>query len=236
MPTSSQPKPLKFRSWKGIGLIFLFFTAVLLLLFLQSPLGRVDSVRVQGNHWITEGEVRKQLSIGEGSSFFGWSADDVEDGLTTLPTIKDVDVQKEYPGVVQVHIREHDHVASWQSGGNVYPVLGNGLIIHQESEQAQHTLLLKEWRQEQVKKIGQALTQLSPDLRKHLVTISPYPNEVYDDGIEMTTVYDHKVFMRLAELDRFTNYEFFRDKPAGKLYILDSIWFVPDAKTASSSD
>lgn len=60
----------------------------------------------QGSKYSTSEELLSQSGIKIGGQFFAVSTKAVEESLLKLKTIKDVSVQKDFPGVITVKIEE----------------------------------------------------------------------------------------------------------------------------------
>lgn len=65
----------------------------------------------QGSKYSTSEELLSQSGIKIGGQFFAVSTKAVEESLLKLKTIKDVSVQKNFPGVITVKIEEFPAVA-----------------------------------------------------------------------------------------------------------------------------
>ena len=130
------PKLKQMRKRKAnrrlIGLLVVFFLLIFSIIYLQSPLSRIQSIRVDGNKHLSDSEVIKQSELEIEDNIWEIKRNKVEAMLKKHPEIKDVRLQKKFPNHVIIKVSEYEHTAYVQNGKEYYPVLSNGKILEKK--------------------------------------------------------------------------------------------------------
>lgn len=215
----------------AIWVIWGFFTGILVMLFLQSPLGKVERIQVEGNRWWPETDLVKRSGLKPGVSFFGWSTDDVEMRLRSIPAVRSVKVSKHFPGTVHIRVTEYPQVAWWDAGRSQFPVLANGAVLRRShaSSIGDNQPVLIGWHDDRAAAtLAKALAGLSPDIRRDIIWVKPLKHPVYSDLVGVDTREGHLVKVRVSDFrEKMALYPAFRDHPRGTLYLMETTWFIP---------
>ncbi|OMP68523.1 cell division protein FtsQ/DivIB [Domibacillus epiphyticus] len=127
------PKLKEMRKRKAnrrlIILLSLFLLLALLLIYLQSPLSKVEQIHIEGNNLISEKEIIEQSGLNIGSNI--WSADKraAEKKLLSDDRIKKAHISTGFPNDLKVTVTEQHEIAYAARNGGLYPVLENGKIV-----------------------------------------------------------------------------------------------------------
>lgn len=99
-------------SWYLIWvLIFTFFSVVSLLLFSTLPVWQIETIRVEGNRFVSKSEIVK---IGEkflGENIFLVNKDDIDKQVKNIPLVKSIKIKKSFPNVLIVVVEERKEAA-----------------------------------------------------------------------------------------------------------------------------
>jgi cell division protein FtsQ len=235
LPHRSGRPSTRWANWVILG----FFTGILVMLFLQSPLGKVERIQVEGNRWWSEKDLVKQSGLKPGMSFFGWSSDDVEMRLRSIQAVRSVKVSKDFPGTVHIRVTEYPQVAWWNAGQTRLPVLSNGAILYRFHTPAtgEDYPVLTGWHDERaVATLAKALGGLSPDIHRDIIRVKPAEHPIYSDLVSVVTREGHLVKVRVSDFrEKMALYPAFRDHPRGTLYLMDTTWFIPSYPKANRS-
>lgn len=214
-----------------MAFIFLFFTGALFAIFLRSPLSKIKEIEVSGNQLVPTETILKKARLKEGVSFFGVQPEEIQSHIQTIPEVNQTEVRKSFPDKVTILIKEKPVVGWFETKELKYlPILLDGTILpHRQLSFKSDLILFKDWDrshpmfQPTVKEIG----KIPPSIQRSIREIRPVSK--HKDQVEIRTGYDHRIFVRVEDLSQKMNYypSFFKH-PRGTLYLLESIWFIPD--------
>ncbi|GGE22495.1 hypothetical protein GCM10011571_25720 [Marinithermofilum abyssi] len=211
-------------------LILLFFSGVCVLLFLQSPLGKIHRIEVTGNRMVPDKEVLKTARLSQGTSFFQWNGNQAAEWLQSKPEISKVTVDKVFPGTVRFHIQEEMRVALWDQQGRLYPVLGDGTVMRNRPWNGLvDRPVMSGWNSGHMDRtLAQELAKLPSEVMADISEIRPGYDRTYRDLVKVYTRHNHLVRLRAGELsEKMKLYPAFRKHPPGTVNFLESTWFVP---------
>ncbi|PTM59217.1 cell division protein FtsQ/DivIB [Desmospora activa] len=233
-PLPSSTRSRKPPSVTAILSILLFFTGVLILLFLKSPLGEIRDVQIKGNHMVTEEELLQLARLNEGSSYFHWDGEEAEERIAALSEVKEAAITKVFPGTVVIEVKESERVAFWMDGSDAYPVLANGKVLTNRTwSDSLDKPLLKGWKkgEEIDPALARGLADLPKRIQMDLSEIRPGEDATYPDLVQVYTRNNHTVRVRIQDFtEKIPYYSMFRDRPPGTLNLLESTWFDPEKK------
>lgn len=212
--------------------IFLFFVGALLILFLRSPLSKIEFIEVQGQKLLSEQEILTHLDLKIGSSYFFIQEEELEKKLTQLPEVKHAQVTKRFPQSLIIHIQEKETIALFQDQNQRwFPLLSDGTVLlkRQVKNQAKADVpIFLGWSlsNPSIKHVSQQLNKLPQDIRRHLISIHPVPSQ--NDQIQVYTRFQHRIIVRISDFpEKMRYYPSFYQHPLGTIYLLKSIWYQP---------
>ncbi|MGA8943191.1 MAG: FtsQ-type POTRA domain-containing protein [Thermoactinomyces sp.] len=217
--------------------IFLFFTGTLFAIFLRSPLSKIEKIEVTGNRLVPAGEILARAQLKKGVSFFGVQTGDVVERLSALPEIEQVKVDKSFPDKVLISIREKE-LAAWLEtrGQKRVPILSDGTILsHRLSAFPQNRIVFTDWNHSDpnLKPAVQEIVKLPETVKRSVRKVKPVPD--HKDQVEIWTDRQHRIFVRVEDLSqKMSYYPSFFNHPRGTLFLLESIWFIPDTPERAS--
>jgi cell division protein FtsQ len=150
--------------------------------YILSPLNRVGTFTVKGNHMVSSNSVASASGIKMSSqiSYLFVSKSAIEARVVNSSArIEKADLQISLPNKVQLHISEFKTIGYVQQKGKNYIILSNGLVIKdkviEQSKISADSLLLTNFSDSQVKAFAKAYESFKPSLQSliHAVTITP---------------------------------------------------------------
>lgn len=235
VPILKQNMPKKRSNRKVIWIVVLLFISLLCILFFRSSLSEVSEIHFEGNNYATTEQLMKVVEIQKGDAFFGTSASTIEDRLSQVQSIQSVEVKKSFPGVINIHVEEYPVLAyTLDKNGILKGLLKNGAIIPFENGTVGiDKPLLSEWKEDDpnLKKLGQALSQIDESLVSDISEITPEPTLSYPDRIKMYTRSHFVVITSISLLPQKAEYmnRILESQEAGILKLLDADSYVPFA-------
>ncbi|MGA9175045.1 MAG: FtsQ-type POTRA domain-containing protein [Thermoactinomyces sp.] len=218
--------------------IFLFFTGMFIVLFLRSPLSKIERIEIVGNHLVSPEEIIGKTKISKGISYFGVSSNHIEKSLESMPEIKNATVTTEFPDKIYIQVEEKTPVAMFRSNDQqLLPILSDGtILIHRPSSDKQMGPVFEGWKRSDLT-LRQAVVQLAKlpvSIRKECDAIRPVPGQT--DQVEIFSKRHHRIFVRVSNLsEMMLYYPSFYKHPQGTLFLLESIWFIPDQKAKAGA-
>lgn len=190
MPHLAKPKSEKRGSGKVVLLLLILFAAVLLILFFRSDLSKIHAIDVTGIRHTPLSDVGQAIGVAEGDSFFAASARTLLDRAASLPCVKEVRVEKKFPGQIRIEITEFPEVAYvLKPDGKLGTLLANGTEVPTiEGEPVRNLPILSGWENAELTvKMAEALAELPVPLLADISQITPEPADAWPDRIRMYT-------------------------------------------------
>ncbi|WP_164984853.1 cell division protein FtsQ/DivIB [Ammoniphilus sp. CFH 90114] len=220
---------------KTLGWFFLFGLCV--LIFLRSPLSKIDIITIRGNEMIQESEISEKSGIKKGDSYFSIDAEEIKLVLETIPEIREAEVTREFPGHVFIDIKEHRHVAFMMEHNNkIVPVLENGIRLENRlwNDRVIDKPILREWEDDALlPKLCEELMKLEPLVLHAISEIEPARLEdpqrlvlYMKDGYEVHTSVRHFA-KNMSWYPSFVANLKQEGKEKGMIMLLDGKWFIP---------
>ncbi|KPC74846.1 hypothetical protein ADL26_10575 [Thermoactinomyces vulgaris] len=212
--------------------IFVFFLGMLFILFLRSPLSKIETIHISGHHLVKADEILAKTRMKKGISYFSIDGARAEQALMQLPEVKRASVVTRFPNQVYIRVEEWPPVAIFETNDQkLLPILSNGTILAARPylTSRPHQPIFRGWARmnptftSAVKQIA----RLPEPIRKKFVTISPAATDA--EQVEIQSDRQHRIYVRAKELaDKCQYYPSFYQHPPGAIYLLESIWFAPE--------
>lgn len=188
-------------------------------------------IEVKGNRLIEKETVLSQLPVSEGISFFSINVSQLQKSLLSLPEVKEVEVARIFPNKIYITILEKRIIGLVRSNNYLYPVFEDGVVMKKNyfNLEMHDKPIIEGWKlpNRTVQLACSSLSYLPKKIFSQIVRIKPVANE--PDQVEIVTKRNHHVFIRSVDLsEKLKFYLSFLDRPPGKLYLLESVWFKPE--------
>jgi len=112
-----------------IFLLFLFFTLIAAVGYVQSPLSHVKRITVKGNDMYSTAELIKKTGLSQQTNIWKVNSKEVSAKLQSLSEIKQAIVRISWPNTIFITVKEHKRVAFLEKNATYYPVMENGKIL-----------------------------------------------------------------------------------------------------------
>lgn len=236
IPQVKQPKPKRKGNRKLIALLFLFFLALLAVLFIRSPYSKVSEIVVTGNALYSEEQIVAASGLHTGMQFFNVWTSRVKENVQQLHGVKDVTVKRSFPGSIKLEVTEYERVAfvlNESDSRKVFPLLENGYVVSEATAQqvVVDRPLIRAWQApELLPPLAAALAELSPAVLAQISDISHTPTPTDPQRITLFMRDGNEVRSVIHQLaKKMTWYPSIVSKlPEGEkgiIYLLESTWF-----------
>lgn len=178
---------------KMLWLLLLFFIFLLVVIFLQSPIGRIGTLEIKGISLLEEEEVLEHTGLRMNTPLIKLLVSQPEKALLDLPEVKHAQIHWQLPNGVQVLVVEYRPVATWVSERGPALLLENGQPLHVSSWELEYHELPKVILGEE----SQRLSHLAGELAKLPASLLTRIQEIALDDPEKQEV------MRLSMRDGF---------------------------------
>lgn len=112
-----------------IFLLFLFFTLIAVISYVQSPLSHVKKITVKGNELLSTDEIIKIAEISKKTNIWSVKKDTISVNLLKMNVIKHAEVTIKWPNTVVVEVQERNKIAYLESDNSYFPVMENGKVL-----------------------------------------------------------------------------------------------------------
>ncbi|CAM3575033.1 cell division protein FtsQ/DivIB [Marinicrinis lubricantis] len=202
MKTGNKPK----KANKKIRLlVFMFFIALMAVLFFRSSLSEISSIEIKGNHYVSEEELMAAVQVENGDSYFLVNEQEIENDIMELKEIRHAKVTKSFPGRMTVEVEEFPGVAyEVKSDGTIVLLLANGTQVSASSQQMElDKPLLTGWEGRDAEKVELSSTigEIPSKLLADISEIKPLPSTTsYKDKILLYTRSGFEVITTISYL------------------------------------
>ncbi|MFC7681562.1 cell division protein FtsQ/DivIB [Paenibacillus sp. GCM10028914] len=191
IPVLKEDRPKPKTGKKIIFILMLLFLALLVVLFFRSPVSKVTEIHFTGNTFNTEEQLKETTGLTVGVQYFSVDPDEVKERLASLGTIETVEVDKQFPGVVNVNVVEYPTVAyELSKDGNLQAILASGKSIAvSASGIAVEKPILTQWDPEDPNKakLSEVLADIPNSMTSDISEILPSPTPSFPDRIKLYT-------------------------------------------------
>lgn len=122
-------KRKKRTNMKFILLISLFFLALFLLLYFQSPYSDIKKINVVGAELVEEEVYINESELNIGESIWSFRANEIEGKIVENNWVENVEVKRKWLTTVEIQVHEFKKVAYIVEDDGFFPMLENGIIF-----------------------------------------------------------------------------------------------------------
>jgi cell division protein FtsQ len=236
IPQVKQQRPKRNGNRKLVFLLVLFFLTVLTVIFIRSPYSKIHEIQVYGNDIYSAEQIVKASGIAIGTQFLNVWESSVQQRLKPLEGIRQVELQRRFPGVIELHVTEYRRVAFWAGqDGSRYPLLENGMVLKQAdfSSRVVDRPLISSWPSpELLPHLAKALARLSPAILSEISDIALTPTGYDKQRVTLFMRDGNEVRSVVYNLDKMLKWypAIVKELPKntkGVLSLFEQPWFVP---------
>jgi cell division protein FtsQ len=118
-----------------IFLLFLFFSLIAVVTYVQSPLSHVKKIIVKGNQDYSTNEIIRKTGVTTKNNIWQIKGQVIAGKLEQLPEINKASVKVRWPNSIIIQVKEHKRIAYLKKDAVFYPVLENGTILSKGQSQ-----------------------------------------------------------------------------------------------------
>lgn len=242
LPLLKEDKPNKKMSRKVTFILLLLFIALLAVIFFRSSISRISEIHFEGNKYASGEELLAKSGIEIGGQFFAVSKDAVSDSLKELKMVQDITVEKNFPGVISIHVTEYSAVAyELDQQGALKAILSSGASVTvNETGIAVEKPILTNWGVDDPNKakLCQALAGISNELTSDISEIVPSPTLSFPDRIKLYTRSHFEVITAISLLGDKVEYlnQVIETEEPGLIKMLEADSYVPFAAESAEKE
>ncbi|MDX8364974.1 cell division protein FtsQ/DivIB [Cytobacillus sp. IB215665] len=177
--------------------ILFFFLMIITIVYFQSPLSKVSSISVSGNHHVSTEEIIDLSGVSTKNSFWSVNENSITQSISAHEEIAEVSVQKQFPNKVLILVTETRRIGYMLNESRFYPILENGksLTDEKQSVSSPDAPVFVNWSSsDDVDMMIEELVQLSDEVSNSISEIhhTPTPSDplhitlYMNDGFEVS--------------------------------------------------
>lgn len=161
-------------------LLFLFFLLILSILYFHSPMSKVGSITVQGNHLITTEDIIAASGLTAETVILNIDKDELLTKIMDIPEIKSAELSLTLPNHLHINVEEYDVLGILKTADENLVLLENG-NLSAWNDRYQHELdvpiLVGFSEDEQLPLLAKQLGELAIEVRNSISEIIFTPKE-----------------------------------------------------------
>lgn len=118
---------------KFIFIVTIFMLALLVILYFQSPLSRINKITVSGTNLYDEAYYLTESELALDKPLWGFSIKDIEKAIRKIESVQQVEVSRKWLREVEVNITEWNPIAYLEEDGQYGLLLENGEIFSRDA-------------------------------------------------------------------------------------------------------
>ncbi len=219
---------------KFFFIIFLFLLIVAIIVFINSPISRIDEIEITGISLLTEEEIFEKANIYYDMKYFFALKSKIKDDLLELEVVKEVEVIKIFPGKLSINIVEFKPLAYLYYKPDWIPILEDGLVYNKlnNNDFLEHPLVTNWQDMSQINKLAEELNNTKSSVLVEISEIQQNPQENNPNQLLIFTRDGYRLHLVLEDFSKKLNLypeiiENLKTKSTktGDIYLFDSIRF-----------
>lgn len=166
----------------------IFFLLIFLVIYIQSPLSRVHTVKVNGNALLTEDDVQKLSGIDKDTNIWSIRQGELEQKLEKSPLIKKATVARDLPNSVSIDIKEYKRIAYVAKKNGYEPLFASGKTLDKfktKSMPGDAPALYNFKKARDLKQMASELEKLNPGIRNLISEIHVKKEQDKNEPLEL---------------------------------------------------
>jgi cell division protein FtsQ len=142
--------------------VSVFFLLIIGILYLQSPLSHIKTIKVNGNIHVSDEEIIELSAVTNRTSFWNLDNEKIVSKIKENKQIKDIIMERKFPNTVIFTVAEMKRVAYAINDGHYFPILEDGSVLKSSESTTfpSDAPILMNW------KAGSELQEMSAELAK----------------------------------------------------------------------
>lgn len=174
---SLRKKRKRRMTWTFSILLFLFFSALFLVLYLQSSISKIQILTIAGNEIVDAQEIETVSTLNKGDSLWSFSTSNIEDKIAQHPAIKKAKVSRKRWSEVAITVQEFQPIG-FRGADETRILLENGAEVTSRDAGSMFGPALGEFDDKKVeKKVISELGKLASENRMLISEISSSPSK-----------------------------------------------------------
>jgi cell division protein FtsQ len=160
--------------------VSIFFLLIIGILYLQSPLSHIATIKIEGNVHVPSEEIKSLSGITNRTSFWNLQIDTAINKVKKNIEIKDVTIHRQFPNTVTLQITEMKRVAYAMNDGDIFPILENGNVLQPKDRTSlpSDAPILMNWEPGSVlQEMAAELVKLTPGIANSISEVHHTPHE-----------------------------------------------------------
>lgn len=167
----------------------LLFVILLILIYMFTPLSKINSVKIEGNDNVSQTSIEKAINVKDDSRMYTYSTSKAIKNLKKNELIKDAEVTKQLPNKLNVKVTENQIVALTKKKDKYVPILEDGTELenYEDGNVTDDGPVLEGFKKEKKDKIIQELAKMSANVRGMIAEVKYDPQENLQNQIKLFT-------------------------------------------------
>ncbi len=233
IPALKEHKPRPKTGRKIIFILMLLFLALLVVIFFRSPVSKVTEIHITGNTFDTDKQLMEKSELSIGMQYFNVDAEKVKERLIAIGTIESAEVDKQFPGIINIAVVEHPTVAyELAQDGSLQAILASGTSVPVSASGIPvDKPILTQWDPEDPNKVklSEVLADIPNSMTSDISEILPSPTPSFPDRIKMYTRSKFEVITAVSLLSDKVEYlnQVIEMEQPGVITMLEADSYVP---------
>lgn len=112
-----------------IFFLSIFFILILLIVYAQSSLSHVRTIKVAGNEIISDEVIVKASGITKDTNLWEINKNEIIKKIKQLDEIEHVEIKRKFPNSVQIIVKEYERIAYLAKEGKYFPIVETGKVL-----------------------------------------------------------------------------------------------------------
>ncbi|MDQ7192051.1 cell division protein DivIB [Staphylococcus felis] len=177
---------LKRRRRQRNVMIALVLLVVLIVLYMFTPISKISSATVEGNHNVSKEEVIKKLNISQQPRIYAYNSGKAKERIEQNDLIQSVHIKKGLFNSLTVEVNEYDIVGVTSEKGKNVPVLETGKVLSDfKGDIPNEAPYLTGFKSSEKRKIVQTLSEMDSKIRGQISEIVYAPQKDQSQLIQL---------------------------------------------------
>jgi len=203
-PRSQRRSVTSKKSKQLLFLLLLFFLLLAVIIYFNSPISRINEIEIFGLELLSEEKLYGQADLQKNMQYLFTSTAKITEKLLELKELKEVTVEKHFPGQLSIKVVEQKPVAILAINDAMWqPLLENGYLFQapQGKRQFLNYPIITTWRdQELLNRLASELAMVRPSTLTEISEIQQNYQDTDSQLLLMYTIDGYTLHMLLEDI------------------------------------